>query len=256
MIIIKTEREIALMREGGKKLAKITKEIVKKIKPGVTTEELENLANELIAKEGGQPSFKGYQNKQTADPYDAALCVSLNNEVVHRSPLPSRVIQSGDLVSIDVGMEYQGYHTDMAVSVGVGKISPEAKKLIRITQAALNAAIKEIKPGQTLGDIGYAIQNFVERNGFSVVKQLAGHGVGKAVHEDPQILNYGRPGGGIELKKGMTLAIEPMVNVGRSEVLTLADGWTVVTADGRLSAHFEHTVAVTKNGCEILTKQS
>jgi methionyl aminopeptidase len=254
MIIIKTAEEIALMRAGGEKLAKITKEIVKKIKPGVTTAELEKLANELIIKEGGQPSFKGYQNTSTADPYDAALCVSINNEVVHRSPWPSRVIQSGDLVGLDIGLKYQGYYTDMAVSVGVGKINKEVKKLLKVTKQALAKAIKEIKPGKTLGDIGYVIQNFVEQNNFSVVRQLAGHGVGKEVHEDPQILNYGQPGKGLKLEEGMTLAIEPMVNAGRSEVVGLNDGWGVVTADGSLSAHFEHTLAVTKDGCEVLTE--
>ncbi len=254
MIIIKTEREIAAMRAGGRKLAKILKEIVKRVKPGITTGELENLANELIAKEGGQASFKGYRNNSTAGPYDSALCVSLNNEVVHRSPWPSRVIRAGDLVGLDIGLKYQGYHTDMAISVGAGKISPEAKKLLKATRQALSKAIKEIKRGKALGDIGYAIQKLVEKNGFSVVRQLAGHGVGKAVHEDPQIMNYGQPGKGLEIKEGMTLAIEPMVNIGRPEVLSLADGWTIATADGSQSAHFEHTIAVTKTGCEVLTK--
>ncbi|MFH1173380.1 MAG: type I methionyl aminopeptidase [bacterium] len=254
MIIIKTEKEIALMREGGHKLAKILKAIVKQVKPGVTTESLEKLALDLISQEGGEPSFKGYVNKQAGDPYDSALCVSINEEVVHCSPLQQRIIRAGDIVGIDVGLKYQGYHTDMAVSVGVGKISLEAKKLLKVTKQALDKAIKEVKPGRTLGDIGYAVQSFVEKNGFSVVRQLAGHGVGKSIHEDPQVLNYGQSGQGLELKEGMTMAIEPMVNVGRSEVIGLDDGWGIATADRSLSAHFEHTIVVTKKGCEILTR--
>ncbi|MFH1225881.1 MAG: type I methionyl aminopeptidase [bacterium] len=254
MIIIKTEKEIAIMRAGGRKLAKILREIVRQVRPGAMTGDLENLANELITKEGGQPSFKGYKNSSAADPYDSALCVSLNNEVVHRSPWPSRAIKAGDLVSIDIGLEYQGYHTDMAISVGVGKVSSEVKKLLKITKQALDKAIKEIKPGKTLGDIGYAVQSLVEKNGFNVVRQLAGHGVGRKIHEDPPVLNYGQPGKGLELKEGMTLAIEPMVNVGRAEVISLEDGWTIATADNSLSAHFEHTVAITEKGCEALTK--
>lgn len=254
MVILKTEEEIAIMAEGGRKLAKILRAIVKKVKPGVTTKELEDLANKLIKEEGGEPSFKGYGNHLAADPYDSALCVSINDEVVHASPLRGKVIKTGDLVSIDIGFKYQNYHTDMAVSVGVGKISPEAKKLLKVTKQALDRAIREIKPGVTLGDIGYIVQSFVEKNGFSVVRQLAGHGIGKEVHEDPQILNYGQPGKGLAIKEGMTLAIEPMVNAGGWEVVTLNDGWAVATADGSLSAHFEHTIAVTKNGCEVLTK--
>lgn len=254
MIIIKTDKEIEAMKEGGHKLAGILKKIAKRVKPGINTRELEDMALSLITQAGGEPSFKGYANSRYGDPYDSALCVSINEEVVHCSPLRGKALKAGDIVGIDIGMKYKGYHTDMAVSVGVGKISKEARKLLKVTREALELAIGEVKSGKTLGDIGYAVENLAKENGFSVVRQLAGHGVGKEIHEDPQVLNYGQPGKGLELKPGMTIAIEPMINAGKHHVIGLDDGWGIATQDNSLSAHFEHTIAVTKKGCEVLTR--
>lgn len=247
MVILKTPGEIAIMREGGKRLAKILQELVLQTRAGVTQKELNKLAEKLVYKFGGKPSFLNYKN------YPASLCVSVNNEVVHGLPT-NRKFREGDIVSLDFGIWYKGLCTDMAVTCGVGKISPQAERLILTTKKALEIGEVEVKPGNYIGDISFAIQNYVEKQGFSVVRDLVGHGVGKKVHEDPKIPNFGKKGKGIKLKKGMTLALEPMVNMGTWKVKLLADGWTFVTADGKLSAHFEHTVAVTEKGCEVLTK--
>ena len=246
MIIIKSPQEIAIMREGGKILAKILKKVEKEAKPGVTTKELDEYAEKLALKYGSRPSFKGYNN------YPSALCVSVNEEVVHGIP-SGRKLKEGDIVGLDMGIYYKGLCTDSAVTVGIGKISSKAERLIKVTEQALKYGIDVVKPEAHIGDIGFAIQSYVESQGFSVVRDLVGHGVGKNVHEAPQIPHFGRKGSGLKLKEGMTIAIEPMVNAGKYYVHQAKDGWTFVTSDGSLSAHFEHTMAVTKNGCEILT---
>lgn len=269
MIIIKTEKEIEIMRRGGRILAEILKQLAIAAKPGATTGHLEKMACDLIKAAGGRPSFKGYKSMRDARAFPTALCASINNEVVHAPALPPRKLNSGDIIGLDLGMEYpspvsgqklgRGYYTDMAVTVAAGKISKQAKKLINVTKKSLELAIKQVKPGNALNDIGRAIQQYVEKQGFSVVRELVGHGVGTAVHEEPQVPNYEisdnseRSGENIILKPGMTIAIEPMVNAGGWKIKTGKDGFTVLTADGGLSAHFEHTVAVTEKGCEILT---
>lgn len=262
MIIIKTKEEIEIMYRGGKILGRILKELARNAKPGITTGFLEELACDLIKKAGGRPSFKGYKTMFETKPYPTALCTSINNEIVHAPALPSRTLNEGDILSIDVGMEYpyspeqRGYYTDTALTIPIGKIKPEADKLIKVTKRSLQLALKIVKPGATLNDIGKAIQDYVEGNGFSIVRDLVGHGVGTAVHEDPQVPNYqirDQYIDNIVLKPGMTIAIEPMVNIGRPEIKSMPDG-TIITADGSLSAHFEHTIAVVKDGSIILTE--
>jgi len=264
MIIIKNKKEIAVMRQGGKILAQIMKKIVKEVKPGVTTGQLEEMACLLIKQAGARPSFLGYQSKHEQKPFPTALCASINQEVVHSPALPARQLKSGDIIGLDLGLEYPygpafcgvktGYFTDMAVTVAVGKINKEAQKLIRVTKQALNLAVRQVRPGNPLNNIGLTIEQYVKRQGFTVVRDLVGHGVGKAVHEDPQIHNYEVAlNNKIILKPGMTLAIEPMVNAGDWRIKNSQDGFSILTADESLSAHFEHTVLVTENGCEILT---
>lgn len=247
MIRIKTPAEIAIIRKGGKLLAQVIKKVAKHVKPGVNILTLEKIAADTIKELGAEPSFKNYEG------YPSCICLSVNSEVVHSIP-KDYIIKEGDEVSIDCGLKFQGLYTDMAVTVGAGMISLAVQKLINITEKALMLGIKEVAPGKTVGDIGAAIQRYVEAQGFSVVRSLVGHGVGHAVHEEPRIPNYGKPGTGPVLQAGMVLAIEPMVNLGSHEVDFGADGWTVTTIDKLCSAHFEHTVAVTKKGYEILTK--
>lgn len=263
MTTIKTEKEIEILKEGGKILANIMKKIVLEIKPEITTGQLEDLACFLIKEAGARPSFKGYKSKEDNKPFPTALCISINDEVVHVPAMPSRRLNVGDIAGIDLGIEYpfkegeKGFYTDMAVTVSVGKVNKEAKKLIKATRKSLDLAIKKIKPGNTLNDIGKTIQQFIEKQGFSVVRDLVGHGVGYDVHEDPQIPNFAIEGDKFEnivLKSGMVLAIEPMVNAGSYEIKNAPDGFSIKTADGSLSAHFEHTVAVTNDGCRELTK--
>lgn len=255
MVKLKTTKEIETMKEGGKILAEVLALVIKKIKPGIGTVELNQYAEELIKNRGGRPSFKNYKTAWAEHAYPSALCVSVNNEVVHGLAEPNRILKNGDIVGLDCGLEYKKFYTDMAKTVAVGKISQEAKKIIEVTEAALLKGIRKIKPGGRLFDISRVIQSYVEQNGFSVVRQLVGHGVGYSAHEDPQVPNYvSREFQDIELQPGLTLAIEPMVNFGSWEVDTLDDGWTIVTHDGSLSAHFEHTVAVTAKGYEIITK--
>ncbi len=243
------------MREGGKILALVLDQVIKNIKSGVKTDELNEFAERLISDYGAHPSFKGYQASWSGTPFPSALCVSVNNEVVHGLPIPSRTLYEGDIVGIDCGLEYKGMYTDMARTVGVGKISAAAKKLMAVTEECLALGIKKAKAGNYLSDIGQAISEHAEKNGFSVVKQLVGHGVGFSAHEEPQIPNYfDQRASKIKIEPGMTLAIEPMINVGDYLVETLDDGWTIVTADGSLSGHFEHTIAVTEKGVEIITK--
>ena len=246
MISIKTPEEIKIMAEGGKILAGIMKELEKKVKPGITTEDLNRLAENLILKSGGKCSFKGYED------YPACLCTSINEEIVHSVP-SARQLKDGDIISLDLGIFYQGFHTDMAITVPVGKISPETQRLIRATKKALKRGIKKTRPGNTIGDIGNTIQRYVEGQGFNVVRELCGHGIGKEIHEDPKILDYGKRHSGLEIKEGMVLCLEPMVTVGDWKLKKSADGFGYQTQDGSLSCHFEHTMVVTKNGAKILT---
>lgn len=247
MITIKTQEEIRKLRAGGKILAFILRELASMAKPGVSLLDIEKMADLLMKEREVQPSFKNYNG------YPAILCTSVNHEVVHCPPR-DYFLKNGDVLSIDCGIKYQGLYTDSALTVGVGKISAPAKKLINTTREALHLGIKQVKPGNMIGDISHAIQEFVEKNGFSVVKSLVGHGVGYEVHEEPRIPNYGKPKTGPVLKEGMVICIEPMVNIGGSEVEFAKNGWRVTTRDASLSAHFEHTMAVTKNGVEILTE--
>lgn len=245
-----------MIREGGKILAQILKDLGQAVKPGIKTIELDRLAESLVFKYGVVAAFKNYKpnfNSKDQDGYPASVCVSVNEEVVHGIP-DSRVLREGDIVSLDMGVLHKDYFTDAAITVGAGKISPEAQKLIDVTKRSLELAIAETKIGNHLGDIGAAIQKYVEANGFSVVRDLVGHGVGKFIHEEPEIPNFGKKGAGLELQEGMVIAIEPMVSAGTYKVKTLADGWTFATQDKKYSAHFEHTVAIGKNGADVLTK--
>ena len=246
MIELKTEREIEIVRNNGRILAKTLKLLEEKIRPGIKTEELDQLAEDFIKKQGAYPAFKGYRG------FPASVCVSINEEVVHGIP-GERIIQEGQIVSVDVGVFKDGYYADAAYTFPVGEVSKEAQRLIQVTQEALKNAIQFVQEGRCLSDVSFAIQSWVEENGFSVVRDLVGHGIGKRMHEEPQIPNFGTPGQGVMLKKGMVLAIEPMVNAGSYEIYTKDDQWTIVTRDGSLSAHFEHTVAVTGNGAKVLT---
>jgi methionyl aminopeptidase len=255
MIEIKTPQEIEIMAEGGKILAKIMKELEKNVKPGITTKELDRLAESLILKSGGKCSFKEYVSKDgdTARPYPACLCTSINEEIVHALP-SDRTLKNGDILKLDIGMFYKGFHSDMAITVPVGRVSFEAQRLIRVTKKALKMGIKKVKPGNTFGDIGNTIQRYVEDQGFNVVRELCGHGIGRELHEDPQILNYGKRHTGEKIKEGMVFCIEPMVTMGDWHIKRTKDGYGYETQDGSLSAHFEHTMAVTKKGCQVLTE--
>lgn len=253
MIKKKGGAEIALLREGGKRLAFILRQVARAVAPGVTTAELDQLARGLVAAGGDEPSFLYYQPAGAPGPYPAALCVSVNDEVVHGIP-GKRVLQNGDIVSLDLGLKHRGLFTDMALTVPVGQIGSEALQLLRITAEALKRGIAAVKPDAHLSDIGAAIERVAKRYGYGLVRDLGGHGVGYQVHEDPIIANFGPAGEGPVLEPGLVLAIEPMFNQGGWRVKFLADGYAVKTVDGSLSAHFEHTVAVTENGAEILTK--
>ncbi len=254
MISIKTPEEIKILSEGGKILASVLHEVALAVKPGVSAVELEEVAKRLIKKAGGKPAFLDYKPRGARKPYPAALCVSINDEVVHGIPFPPKIIKEGDVVGLDLGLEYKKLFTDMALTVGAGKISDSAKKLINITEQALYKGIYVLKDGVTSGDYGFAVQNFVEKAGFNVVRVLVGHGVGYEVHEDPDIPNWGRRGEGFDFSEGMVLALEPMVCQGGHEVIQEKGGWAWKTKDGLLSAHFEHTVVIEKNSCRILTK--
>lgn len=247
MIHIYSEKEIEIMQEGGKILAKILKILSKKVKPGITTEYLNKVVEDLIFSCRAQSSFKGFNN------YPAALCTSVNEEIVHAIP-SKRILKNGDILSLDLGVRYKGLCTDAAITIPVGKIDKKVRKLITTTKKSLEIAIKQAKPGNYLEDIGWAIQNYVEKRGFNVIRELVGHGVGKQVHEDPQILNYGKRGAGPELVEGMILALEPMVSMGNWRIKRSEDGFSYKTLDNSLSAHFEHTIAITKRGPKILTK--
>jgi len=248
VIHLKSQREIEIMARGGRILAETVKLMERSVQPGMTTADLDSIAEDFIrSHEGAVPSFKGLYN------FPASICSSINNEIVHGIPSRKRTLVEGDLVSIDVGVQYQGYHTDSATTVAVGKVSEESARLLQATRAALAAGVKAATMGNHLGDIGAAVQCVVEAAGFSVVRDLVGHGIGTGFHEDPQVPNYGKPKRGIRLVPGLTIAIEPMVNVGKPGIRTMPDRWTVVTIDGSRSAHFEHTVAITEVGPRILT---
>lgn len=251
-IELKTAAELAKMRTAGKAVGDILDKLSDIIKPGITTKEIDVFAEKYIRSLKMIPAFLGV--KGISRPFPASACVSINDEVVHGIPNDSRVLRSGDIVSVDMGVIYEGYYGDAAKTYAVGSISDTAAKLLRITEMSLQKGIEQALPGKRLGDVSFAVQKAVEDAGFSVVRDFVGHGIGRALHEEPPIPNYGKPDTGIKLLPGMVLAIEPMVNVGGYEVGMLDDDWTVVTRDGSLSAHFEHTVAVTESGNEILTK--
>lgn len=247
MIICKTQRELDIMRDAGRIVALTHRELKKFIKPGITTLELDAIAEKFILGCDAIPSFKGYNG------FRGSICSSVNDELVHGIP-GDRVLREGDIISIDIGAKYNGYHGDSAWTYPVGGISKDTEKLLDVTEESLYRGLKEAKPGDRLSNISHAIQTYVEEHNFSVVREYVGHGVGQELHEDPQIPHYGPPNKGPRLKPGMVLAIEPMVNAGTRYVKTLADDWTVVTVDGRVCAHFEHTIAITETGYEILTK--
>jgi len=247
MIILKSPEEIKRMSRACVIVAEVLRALEGIVKPGISTKEIERFVEKMVLDRGAVPAFKGYRN------YPASVCTSVNDQVVHGIP-SSVALNEGDIVSIDLGVYLDGFYGDAAVTLPVGKVNPPAEKLIRVTKEALALGIERARPGNRVSDISHAIQRHVEANGFSVVRSFVGHGIGRSLHEEPQVPNFGEPGHGPRLREGMTLAIEPMVNAGSYEVSVLDDGWTAVTVDGSLSAHYEHTVAITGNGPRILTK--
>jgi methionyl aminopeptidase len=247
MIVSKSKHELDLMREAGRIVAMTHRELAKAIRPGITTKELDQIADDFIRSQGASPSFKGYHG------YPASICTSVNEELAHGIP-GSRVLHEGDIISIDIGAYKNGYHGDSAWTYAVGQISDEAARLLQVTEESLYKGIEQATTSNRLTDISHAIQTYVEAQGFSIVRDYVGHGIGREMHEDPQVPNFGPPGRGPRLKSGMVLAIEPMVNAGAYHVRTLTDHWTVVTVDNKYAAHFEHTVAITDEGPEILTR--
>ena len=247
MIVLKTGRELKIMREACRISAGALQTAGKAVEPGVTTAEIDKLAEDYIRSQGGVPNFKNYEG------YPATACISINNEVIHGIPTTKRVLKAGDIVSIDLGAKFEGYHGDNAATFACGDVSPEAKRLMDTTKESLYEGIAAAVVGGRIGDISHAVQSYVEARGYSVVRQFVGHGIGTSLHEAPEVPNFGTPGRGFRLMPGMTLAIEPMVNAGGSEVKILPDGWTVLTKDGSLSAHFEHTVVITADGPKIMT---
>ena len=240
------------MRRAGRIVAEVLEGMRARVAPGVTTAELDELANVAIRKHNAIASFKGYP-PGSAHPFPASICASINEELVHGLPGP-RVLQEGDIISIDVGAILHGYHGDAAITLPVGRVNPETQKLLEVTEGALDAGIVAARVGNRSGDISAAIQSYVESRGYNVVREYTGHGIGRKMHEDPQVPNYGQPGKGVRLRKGMTIALEPMVLAGDSCVQVLDDHWTVVSCDGKLTAHFEHTIAITDGGAEILSQ--
>jgi methionyl aminopeptidase len=249
VIICKSPAEIEKMRASNGLVADVLAHLATLVAPGVTTLELDTAAEKLVRAAGAEPAFKGYRG------FPSTLCVSVNEEVVHGIPSRRKLVE-GDIISIDMGVKLNGFFGDSAVTLPVGRITPEAAQLLRVTEESLEKAIGQVRVGSRVSDIGHAIQQHVEAHGFSIVRQFVGHGIGASLHEEPQIANYGAPGRGPRLAEGMTLAIEPMVNMGREAVKVLSDGWTAVTKDGSLSAHFEHTVAVSKDGPLVLTART
>ncbi len=247
----KTQEEIDKIAEGGKILNRILQQTAKLAEPGISTWQLNSFAEAEITKAGGRPSFKGYGNK--GHQFPAGLCTSLNSVVVHGVPSKNQILKEGDLLGLDIGMEYKGLYTDTAITVAVGKVSTEAQRLLDLTKKALAIGIAEAKVGNRVGDIGAAVQKVADDNKLGIIRDLVGHGVGHAVHEEPQVPNYGKKGTGPELTEGLVIAIEPMFTLGTDDIFIEDDGWTVTTRDESLAAHFEHTIVITKNGPEILT---
>jgi methionyl aminopeptidase len=248
-VVLKSQQEIEKMRRAGRITREVLELVRGLVKPGATTLDLEKAAIARLDELGVKAAFKGYHG------FPCALCTSVNSEVVHGIPSPKRVLKEGDIVSVDFGVVVDGYYGDAAITVPVGqKIAPDTERLLKVTEASLHAGIAAVKPGATLGDVGAAVQGVVEAEGFSVVRDFVGHGIGVHMHEDPQVPNFGQAGRGMKLRTGMVIAIEPMVNAGGPDVVVLEDGWTAVAADGSMSAHFEHTVAVTATGSRILTE--
>jgi methionyl aminopeptidase len=251
VITLKSQEEIEIMRRANAIVAEILRELKARVAPGVTTDELDSIAEELTYKKKARPAFKGYEVAGRV--YPKSLCVSVNDEVVHGIP-SARALREGDIVGLDFGVVYDGFYGDSAVTVGVGRVSDEAERLMRVTREALYNGIAEMREGKRLGDLSAAIQGTVERAGFSVVRAFVGHGIGKCLHEEPPVPNYGEADRGLRLREGMVFAVEPMVNVGACEVKIKDDGWTAVTSDGSLAAHFEHSIAITKNGPYVLSE--
>ena len=249
MIVCKSPSEIERMRAANQLVANVLAELAARVKPGVSTADLDAAAEKLVRDAGAEPAFKGYRG------YPATLCASVNEQVVHGIPSARKLVE-GDIISLDMGVKLNGFFGDSAVTVPVGRVAPDVTRLLQVTQEALEKGIRQVRIGGRISDIGHAIQRHVEAHGYSIVREFVGHGIGASLHEEPQIANYGEPGRGPRLAEGMVLAIEPMVNMGRPAVKVLADGWTAVTRDGSLSAHFEHTVAVTKDGPLILTMRT
>lgn len=254
MIRLKSKEEIEIMKEGGKRHAEILRLIAKEVRPGISTKSLDDIAVKLIAEGGDTAAFLNYTPEGVSYPYPASLCVSVNDEIVHGIPSDDVILQDGDLVSLDLGLVHKGLITDGAISVPCGNISKATRMLLSVTAHALELAVEAAQPGNTTGDIGHAVESYVKPMGFGIVKILSGHGVGYTVHEDPYIPNFGKAGSGEKLVPGMVIAIEPMVNLGSGDVYVTEDEYTYITKDGKLSAHFEHTVAITEDGPVVLTK--
>jgi methionyl aminopeptidase len=250
MIVLKSPREIALMRRGGEILADLMDDLRGVVRSGMTTKEIDEEVETFLKRRGAKPAFKGYRG------FPATVCVSINDEIVHGIPSPHRRVKEGDIVSLDLGCIVEGYYADCAFTLALGDVPPEVQQLLDVTRESLDHAISECRPGRRLSDVSYAVQRHVEAHGFAVVRAFVGHGIGRALHEDPQVPNFGEPGRGPQLRPGMVLAIEPMVTMGTWEVKILDDGWTAVTRDGSLSAHFEHTIAVTDDGPDVLTRKN
>ena len=250
MILLKSPRELALMRTAGHVLAEVTERLTAWVEPGLSTQEIDEEVEDFIRARGAAPAFKGYRG------FPATICVSINDEVVHGIPSPRRRVKEGDIVGLDLGCIVEGYYADCALTLAVGEVAPRVRELLDVTRDSLARAVAACWPGRRLSDISHAVQEHVEAHGFAVVRQFVGHGIGRDLHEDPQVPNFGEPGRGPQLKPGMVLAIEPMVTMGSWEVRVLEDRWTAVTVDGSLAAHFEHTVAVTEHGPEILTRKT
>ncbi|HEU4370388.1 MAG TPA: type I methionyl aminopeptidase [Methylomirabilota bacterium] len=250
MIELKSAREIGLMRRAGHILSEVVERLRTSVKPGLSTAEIDADVEDYIRSKGARPAFKGYRG------FPATVCISINEEVVHGIPSAQRHVKEGDIVGLDLGCIVEGYYADCAFTVAVGEVTPRVQQLLDVTRESLEAGIAECRPGRRLSDVSHAIQTHVESHGFSVVRAFVGHGIGRALHEEPQVPNFGDPGRGPQLRPGMVLALEPMVTMGSWEVRILDDGWTAVTKDGSLAAHFEHTIAVTEAGPEVLTSTS